>query len=125
MLTGLLREPLSFHGLIVTDAMDMQGLTSMFDTPEASVRSLLTGADVLLMPRKAEDAINGVLAAVEARRITRERIDESVARVLFAKARLGLNKKKLVNLEGISDTIDSPQAQERAQQGAHHPANVV
>jgi beta-N-acetylhexosaminidase len=125
ILTGLLRDQLSFRGIVVTDAMDMQGLTSMFDTAEAAVRSLLAGADVLLMPRKAEDAINGVLAAVEARRIARERIDASVAKVLFAKTRVGLNKKKLVNLEGIGDAVDSPEAEERAQVVADHAVTLV
>src|SRR5260370_16312775 len=114
MLTGLLREQLSFHGLIVTDAMDMQGLTSMFDTPEASVRSLLAGADVLLMPRKAEDAINGVLAAVETRPITPERLNENAAQGLFSKTRPGLEKKKLVNLGRVADAVSSPPTPRRA-----------
>ena len=125
ILTGLLREQLNFHGIIVTDAMDMQGLTSMFETAEAAVRSLLAGSDVLLMPKRAEDAINGVLAAVEAKRITRERIDESVAKVLLAKVRLGLNKKRFVNLEGIGDAVDSPEAEERAQLVADHAVTLV
>ncbi len=50
MLTGLLRDELAFPGLIVTDAMDMQGLTKQFPPAEASVRALQAGADVLLMP---------------------------------------------------------------------------
>ena len=50
---------------IVTDAMDMQGLASLYNTGESAVRSIEAGSDVLLMPRKAEDAINGVLAAIE------------------------------------------------------------
>ena len=57
ILTGVLREELGFHGLVVTDAMDMQGLSAMFDPAEASVRAIEAGADVLLMPKRAEDAI--------------------------------------------------------------------
>ena len=64
ILTGVLRDELKFHGIVVTDAMDMQGLAAMFDTGEASVRAIQAGSDVLLMPRRAEDAINGVVAAV-------------------------------------------------------------
>jgi len=82
ILSGVLRGELNFHGIIVTDAMDMQGLASMFDTGEASVRAIQAGADVLLMPRRAEDAINGVVNAVLKGRIPRQRIDDSVARVL-------------------------------------------
>lgn len=125
ILTGVLQDELGFHGLVVTDAMDMQGLTNMFDTGEASVRAIQAGADVLLMPKKAEDAINGVLAAVQRGRITSKRLDESVAKVLAAKVRLGLNRKKVVALDGIDEVVDSPEAEERAQQVADHAVTLV
>ena len=125
ILTGLLRGELNFHGIVVTDAMDMQGLTNMFDTAEASVRAIQAGADVLLMPRRAEDAINGVVSAVLKGRITRQRIDESVARVLAAKARLGLNRKRVVNLDAIADVVGSPESEERAQQVADRALTLV
>jgi beta-N-acetylhexosaminidase len=127
ILTGLLREQLGFHGIIVTDAMDMQGLASLYNTGESSVRALEAGSDVLLMPRKAEDAINGVLAAVESGRLTRQRVDDSVIKVLSAKVKLGLGQgqRKLVNLEGIGDTVGSPEADERAQTVADRAVTLV
>ncbi|MBZ5607804.1 MAG: glycoside hydrolase family 3 protein [Acidobacteriia bacterium] len=125
VLTGVLRGELNFRGIVITDAMDMQGLASMFDTAEASVRAIQAGSDVLLMPRRAEDAINGVVAAVLNGRITRQRLDESVARVLAAKLRLGLNRKRIVNLENIADVVGSPEAEERAQQVADHALTLV
>jgi beta-N-acetylhexosaminidase len=125
IITGVLRDQLGFNGLVVTDAMDMQGLAALFDTAEASARSIEAGADVLLMPKRAEDAIRGVLAAVESGRISRKRLDESVARVLTAKVRLGLTRKKLVNLEGIADVVDSPESEEQAQSVADHAVTLV
>ncbi len=125
ILTGVLRQQLNFQGIIVTDAMDMQGLASLFETGESAVRALEAGSDVLLMPRKAEDAINGVLAAVESGRLTRARIDESVAKVLAAKARLNLNKKKVVELDHIAESVDSPEAEDRAQDVADRAVTLV
>jgi beta-N-acetylhexosaminidase len=125
IITGVLKEELGFHGIVVTDAMDMEGLASLYDTAEASTRAIEAGADVLLMPKKAEDAINGVMAAVQRGRITRQRLDESVAKVLAAKARLGLNRKRVVDLDGIDDVVDSPEAEERAQQVSDHALTLV
>src|SRR5260370_1373180 len=127
ILTGLLRGQLGFHGIIVTDAMDMQGLASLYNTGESAVRALEAGSDVLLMPRKAEDAINGVLAAVQSGRLTRQRIDDSVIKVLSVKVKLGVGQgqRKLVNLESIGDTVGSPEADERAQAVADRAVTLV
>src|SRR5579863_1358119 len=125
IITGVLRDELGFHGLIVTDAMDMQGLSSMFDSAEASVRAIEAGADVLLMPKHPEEAIRGIVAAVQKGRISRKRLDESVNRVLAAKARLGLRSKKLVDLEAIADVVDSPESGERAQEVADRAVTLV
>ncbi len=126
VLTALLRDELKFKGLIVTDSMAMQGLTMLFDSGEGSVRSIVAGADVLLMPPDPDKAIRAVVGAVEDGRISRQRLEQSVARVLAAKLALGLsNKKKLVNLDTISDVLDSPQAAEKAQAVADHAVTLI
>jgi beta-N-acetylhexosaminidase len=125
ILSGVLRDELGFHGLVVTDAMNMQGLAAMFDSGEASVRAIEAGSDVLLMPRHPEEAIRAVVAAVERGRISKKRLDDSVNRVLAAKLRLGLRAKKLVDLEAIGDVVDSPEAAERAQEVADRAVTLV
>jgi len=125
VLTGLLRNDLKFANLIVTDAMDMKGLTGLFDSAEGSVRSLAAGADVLLMPPDPARAINAVVTAVERGRLTRERIDRSAMRVLVAKVRLGLTAKKLVDLDEIADVMQSKEAAERAQNVADRAVTLL
>jgi beta-N-acetylhexosaminidase len=125
VLTSLLREELAFPGLIVTDAMDMQGLAKQFTSGEASVRALEAGADVLLMPSDPEGAIKAVLAAVKERRLSEKRINESVLRLLAAKARVGLHRGKLIDLENISDVIESEEFNQQAQTAADRAVALV
>jgi beta-N-acetylhexosaminidase len=115
VLTGLLREELGFRGLIVTDALDMLGFASQFKAGEGSVRAIEAGADVLLMPPNPEQAIRSVMAAVESGRISRQRIDESALRLLAAKIRVGVIKSKLVDIDDVSDVLQSPAADLRVQ----------
>jgi beta-N-acetylhexosaminidase len=115
VLTGLLREELGFRGLIVTDALDMLGFASQFKAGEGSVRAIEAGADVLLMPPNPEQAIRSVVAAVESGRISRQRIDESALRLLAAKIRVGIIKSKLVDIDDVSDVLQSPAADLRVQ----------
>jgi beta-N-acetylhexosaminidase len=108
ILTGLLRDEMEFRGLIVTDAMDMAGVTSLYTPGEAAVRAVEAGADVLLMPPVADAAMAGLEKAVASGRLSMARVDESVRRILGAKAGLGLNKQRLVNVEHISDKFGLP-----------------
>ena len=125
ILTGLLRDEIRFTGLIVTDAMDMQGLTKQFPGGEAAVRALQAGADVLLMTPNPEAAIKAVGTAVKEGRLSEKRINESALRLLMAKVRVGLDKQKIVNLESISDVIDSPDSEQQAQTAADKALTLV
>jgi beta-N-acetylhexosaminidase len=125
ILTGLLRDELGFKGLIVTDALEMGGIVKNYGSGEAAVRALEAGADVLLMPSDPDAAIRGVVAAVETGRLRRRRIQASVVRILEAKERAGLDRKSSVNLDGISDAINSPEANDKAQEVADRAVTLV
>lgn len=109
ILTGLLRDELKFTGLIVTDAMDMGGVTSLYAPGDAAVRSVLAGADVLLMPPVPDAAMKGLEDAVASGRISETRIDESVRRILAAKAHVGLDKSRYVDVPRINDKFALPE----------------
>jgi beta-N-acetylhexosaminidase len=125
ILTDLLRKEMGFQGLVVTDALDMGGIAKGFGGAEAAVRALEAGADVLLMPLDPEAALKAVVAAVQSGRLTRRRIQESVVAILSAKERVGLERKRLVDLEAIGDVVGAPEASERAQQIAGRAVTLV
>jgi beta-N-acetylhexosaminidase len=125
ILTGVLREELGFKGIIVTDALEMGGIAKGFSVGEAVVRSLLAGADVLLMPPDGEAAINAVAAAVRSGQISQKRIDESAMRVLTAKAHVGLATSKLVDLEAVHSVVNSLESNAVAQLIADRSVTLV
>jgi beta-N-acetylhexosaminidase len=125
ILTGLLRNELGFKGLVITDALGMGAIVNGFGAGDAAVRALEAGADTLLMPADADAAIRAVVAAVQSGRLTRQRIQSSVAKLLAAKERLGLDRKRFVNVESIGDVIDDPAVNERAQEIADRAVTLV
>ena len=116
ILTELLRRDLQFQGLVVTDAMDMGGITVRFAPGEAAVRAVLAGADCLLMPPVPDAAFQALEQAVRSGRISGARLDSSVRRILEAKARLGLHKNRLVDVNSINTKFAVPAWQNEAQE---------
>jgi beta-N-acetylhexosaminidase len=114
ILTGLLRDEMKFKGLIVTDALDMGGVTSLAPG-EAVVRAVEAGADVLLQPPVPDAAMAGLEEALKSGRISEKRIDESVRRILLAKSRVGLDKDRLVDITRISEKFARPEFEAQAQ----------
>jgi len=115
ILTGVLREQLGFEGLVITDAMDMGGITVRFAPGEAAVRAVLAGADALLMPPVPDAAYEALQEAVKSGRISEERLDASVRRILEAKARLGLEKDRFADLAALNTKFGSVNWQREAQ----------
>jgi beta-N-acetylhexosaminidase len=126
-LTGLLRRDLGFDGIIVTDALDMSGLTIYFNQDEAAVRAVLAGADMLLKPSDADaaPAIRGLREAVRAGRVTEKRIEESARRILAAKYDLGLVKQRITPIDEIAARVASPDALKLTHEIAEHAITLV
>ena len=125
ILTGVLRDDLNFKGLIVTDALDMGGISHGFTVGDASVRALEAGADVLLMPSDPKAAIDAVVAAVKTGRLTTQRIDDSVTRILAAKARVGLGAGAQVDVNLITKVVNTPESNAAAQKIADRSVTLV
>ena len=115
ILTGLLREKLGFDGLVVTDALDMEGVAALYSPGEVAVRSIAAGADVLLVPPSPEAALAALEDAVNSGRIPMRRIDEAVRRILRAKAQLGLEKNRFVDINALNEAFGRPEFAAQAQ----------
>lgn len=116
VVTNLLRDRLGFRGLITTDALDMAGISAQYKPGEAAVRALEAGVDVLLIPADVDQAITGVVQAVKQKRISMERLDASVRKLLATKAKLGLHRQRLVNTKELPQKLLAKESVERAQQ---------
>jgi beta-N-acetylhexosaminidase len=99
--TAILRDSLEFRGLVLTDALNMGSLVRNYTPATVAVEALRAGADILLQPADPAVAIDAVVAAVRDGRISRERLDRSVRRVLEVKRSLGLFAHRGVRLDSI------------------------
>ncbi|NUR07657.1 MAG: glycoside hydrolase family 3 protein [Nocardioidaceae bacterium] len=108
ILTGVLRDELGFKGLIVTDALDMGGATATYPPDVAPVQAILAGADQLLIPPKMDTAYGAVLAAVRSGKISRQRLDDSVYRVLLHKYQHGIFADPFVDPAAAPTVMGAP-----------------
>ncbi|MBR7008131.1 MAG: glycoside hydrolase family 3 protein [Ruminococcus sp.] len=90
ILTDKLRNELGFNGVIITDSLGMGAVTKGTPQEEIPVKVLEAGGDILLMPASLPTAFNGVLNAVKSGRLSENRIEQSVKRILDLKEKYGL-----------------------------------
>jgi beta-N-acetylhexosaminidase len=103
----ILRNDLKFPGMIVTDALSMSGLTIYFTPEESAVRALEAGADMLLKPVDVDATFRGVREAVKSGRITEQRVEESVRKLLAWKYDLGLVEQRITPVDAIDRIVGS------------------
>jgi len=120
IVTDLLQKQMGFKGLVITDALDMNGLTKLYQpgpkgAGRAAVDAVKAGNDMLLIPSDLDGSYHGLLEAVRSGEIPESRIDESVLKILHAKASVGLNKAKLVDIGSVTRVVAKPQSLATAQ----------
>jgi len=127
IVTGLLKEDMGFKGIVVTDALDMAGLTRLYakDIGRAAVESFQAGNDMLIIPANLDASYRSVLQAVESGEISRQRLDQSVHKILELKASLGLNKARLVDPGKLSSEVAKPENLAAGQRVADEAITLV
>jgi beta-N-acetylhexosaminidase len=127
VVSGLLKEEMGFKGIVVTDALDMAGLTRLYakDIGRAAVESFQAGNDMLLIPPDLDASYRAVLQAVRGGEIDRQRLDQSVRKILELKASLGLNKARLADLAQLSSQVAKPESLAAGQRMADEAITLV
>src|SRR5215468_8451391 len=126
-----LKSQLGFKGVVVTDALEMRGLTSLYPpqqgspTAKAAVDAVKAGNHVILWPTDLDGAFNGIITAVKSRQIPESRIDESVKKILEMKASVGLDRNRLVDLDKVPYLVSKPEDMQFAQQVADQAVTLV
>ena len=110
IINGLLRDSLKYDGLIITDALDMEGVTKYVPTGEIEVRALLAGNDLLLLSKDVPKAIASISIALKNGRIEANYFEEKVKRILKYKYRAGLFKKQNIDLKNLIKDLNNPKA---------------
>jgi len=127
IVSDLLEKQLGFKGIIVTDALDMAGLTHLFanNIGRAAVEAFKAGNDLLLIPADFPASYDAMLQAVQSGEISRERLDHSVLKILKTKASLGLQKARMVEVSAIANGVGKPENMAFGQQVADDAITVV
>jgi beta-N-acetylhexosaminidase len=127
IVSDLLEKQLGFKGIIVTDALDMAGLTHLFaqNIGRAAVEAFKAGNDLLLIPADFPASYSSMLQAVQSGEISRERLDRSVLKILKAKASLGLQDARQVDIKSVASLVAKPQNLAFGQQVADAAVTLV
>jgi len=108
-ITELLKERMDFRGLIITDALNMKGLSSFFEPGEMEVEAVKAGNDILLMPSDVGKAITFIKRAVKSGEITEQEIDESCKKIIQAKYWVGLHHRVPVQIDSLMEDLNAPE----------------
>ena len=127
IVSDLLEKQLGFKGIIVSDALDMAGLTHLFanNIGRAAVEAFKAGNDLLLIPADFPASYNAMLQAVNSGEISRERLDRSVLKILKIKASLDLQNARIVDTKAIASVVGKPANLAFGQQVADSAVTLV
>ena len=104
---GLLIKKLGFKGLVITDALEMKGVSEFKKYKNISLSAFLAGNDILLIPENIEKDLKAFKKAYNKKVITEERLSVSVKKILKAKYKLGLNDYKTLDEADVALKINS------------------
>jgi beta-N-acetylhexosaminidase len=127
IVSDLLEKQLGFHGIVVTDALDMAGVTHLFanNIGRAAVEAFKAGSDLLLIPADFPASYEAMLQAVHTGEISRQRLDRSVLKILQTKASLNLQDARMVDTSALAKVVGKPDSLALGQRVADDAITLV
>lgn len=116
IITGVLKDSLKFKGLVVSDAMEMKGVTKFFPNGDADVQAFLAGNDILELSENSDRAIKLIKKALRKKLISEEEFETKVKKVLAAKYWAGLSNYKAVPTRDVVPYINRAESKALIQQ---------
>jgi len=105
--TDLLKEQMGFKGLVVTDALEMKGIAKFYTNGEESLRSLLAGNDLMILPSTAAGSIEAIMRGIKRGQISWEEVNRRVKKVLVAKYNLGLSNPQVIDTVNLTNDLNA------------------
>lgn len=102
VVTKLLKEEMNYNGLIITDALNMKGVTKYFEAGEVDVKAFLAGNDILLFSQDVPLAKSKIAIEIKANPELEKRLEHSVKKILAAKYDVGLHTKQIIPEENLT-----------------------
>ena len=125
IMTDLLRGQLGFRGLVVTDALDMNGVLGKMTMAEVTQRAVAAGNDVLLMPTDIPGSIEAIVDGVRRGLFPESRINESVRKLLVAKQEMGLDRRRLTDIAAMRTVVGDSTSVSNARVAAERAITLV
>jgi hypothetical protein len=102
---------MGFQGLVMTDALNMKGVTKFYKPGEVDVEALIAGNDLLMYSEDVGAVLDQVQKAIAEKRLSQQEIDDKCRKLLHTKYGLGLNNQPEVPLENLIDDLNTPYAE--------------
>jgi len=121
----ILRGKLGFRGAVITDAMDMGGVTNGFSNEYALINAINAGCDIIIQNHSYINSLNIIENAVKNGLISQRRIDEAAFQMLNLKEKIGLHTKKTVEFEDMQNNLGLAESQRAANRIAQESITIV
>jgi len=125
IITDYLKGELGFNGIVITDALNMDGVAKLYEPGEVDYRAFVAGNDILLFSQGVKTGKEKIIKAIENGEISQDRLEESVKKILMAKYLVGLNNFKPLNKTNVIEDLNSEENLALAYQIFEEAATVV